>query len=82
MRHWERGFLWIALQMRLKADLSRTCFEHRLTLIYQETPAYGSKTNLNHYIRTWRISKDQQGCHHLQSTSTNPWDIGQTKDNP
>jgi hypothetical protein len=31
MRHWERGFLWIALQMRLKVDLSRTCFKNRLT---------------------------------------------------
>ena len=34
------------------------------------------------YIRTWRITKDQQGCHHQRPTSNKPWDIRQTKDNP
>jgi hypothetical protein len=31
------------------------------------------------YIRTWRITKDQQGFHHLWPTSNKPWDIRQMK---
>ena len=50
----------------LKVDLlGKTRFGHQLTpeMVRRLRP-----TALR-YIRTWRATKDQQGCHHLRPTS-------------
>jgi hypothetical protein len=61
----------------LKVDLlgRHTRFGHRLT------PEMARRLQLTtlRYKQIWRITKDQQGCHHLPPTSNKPWDIRQIK---